>query len=755
MSTRKYDLHQLGWHSFQQLCIAVTTKVLGQTVESFLDGNDAGRDGAFRGSWSPQENEVYQGKFVIQCKFSARREHNLTYSDIAGELSKAKSLVNKGQCDVYVLMTNAGVTGNSHLKITTAFEAVGVKHALIFDSTWICQKIDMYSSLRINVPRLYGLGDLSQILDERRYMQTRALLSELQPDLAKTVVTDTYRKALKALQEHGFVLLVGEPAAGKTTIASLLAMCAMDEWKTPVLKLETPDQVREHWNTEEVSQFIWVDDAFGVTQYESHLVMGWNRTLDSVSAMIRRGHRIVMTSRDYIYNHARRDLKRSSFPMFEESQVVIDVKKLTPEERQQILYNHVKLGDQPKSFRSNLKRFLPTVAAHSRFVPETARRLGNSNFTKALVLTENCVNDFVAKQEQLLVETMRCMDADSHAALALIYMKEGAIESPITLSAEEARAIGRLGSGEASCIRALEDLDGSFVQLVDTPDGRVWRYKHPTIGDAFALILAKSPEHLRIFIDGTATERLMDLVSCGDVGLTNATIIPCGMFEELVQRIYQYAVADPTSSKDYRRRGRLYSFLMNRSSRDFLVRYLQVDDGLIAGIVDEFARSWFTSTADLALRLFREGLLPEPARASIVAKIISAVVDIDELSYIYDEDMHEFFTPSELRGFLDDVQKFVLPNLDGVRQSLTNAYDYENDPESHVAELVDHLDCILSVYPDWPGIEQTIQTQRDRINDWLSEIFHERSSEASIGREDLMFASSHRAERSIFDDVDL
>lgn len=753
MITSKYDLHRLGWHSFQQLCIAVTTTVLGQTVESFLEGHDGGRDGAFKGSWSPKVNEIYTGKFVIQCKFSARREHNLNFSDIADELAKAKKLVSKGQCDIYVFITNAGVTGVSHLKIVEAFEAVGVKHVLVFDSTWICQKIEMHSNLRMNVPRLYGLGDLSQILDERRYKQTRALLSELQPDLAKTVVTDTYRKALQALQKHGFVLLVGEPAAGKTTIASLLAMCAMDEWKSLVLKLETPEQVREHWNTEESSQFIWVDDAFGVTQYESHLVLGWNRTLDSVSAMIRRGHRIVITSRDYIYNHARRDLKRSTFPLFEESQVVIDVKQLTSEERQQILYNHVKLGDQPKYVRAALKRFLPDVAAHSRFVPETARRLGNSNFTKALTISENNVNDFVSKQEQLLVETMQSMDADSHAALALIYMKEGAIESPVALEAEEGRAIARLGSNEASCIRALEDLNGSFVQLVDTQDGRVWRYKHPTIGDAFALILAQSPEHLRIFVDGTSTERLMDLVSCGDVGLKNATIIPSGMFEEFVQRIYQYVSVDPASSN--RRRGRLYSFLKNRSSRNFLARYLEVDGGLIACIAEEFARSWFTSTTDLALRLFREGLLPEGARVLIVAKIVSEVVESDELSYVYDKEMHEFFTPTELHGFMEDVQKYVLPNLDGVRQSLTDAYDYENDPDNHVADLVEHLESILSAYPDWPGIDDTIHSQRERISDWVSEVSHERGSERSKGREDLMATSSHRGGRSIFDDVDL
>ena len=43
-----YDLHNLGWHSFQQLCLTIARDILGQSVESFLDANDGGRDGAVR-----------------------------------------------------------------------------------------------------------------------------------------------------------------------------------------------------------------------------------------------------------------------------------------------------------------------------------------------------------------------------------------------------------------------------------------------------------------------------------------------------------------------------------------------------------------------------------------------------------------------------------------------------------------------------------------------------------------------------------
>ncbi len=35
------------------------------------------------------------------------------------------------------------------------------------------------------VPRVYGLGDLSQILDERAYSQAREILSALGDDLGK------------------------------------------------------------------------------------------------------------------------------------------------------------------------------------------------------------------------------------------------------------------------------------------------------------------------------------------------------------------------------------------------------------------------------------------------------------------------------------------------------------------------------------------------------------------------------------------
>jgi hypothetical protein len=320
-----YDLHKLGWHSFQQLCLEIAREVLGQTVESFLDNNDGGRDGAFSGAWATQSGEDLSGRFVIQCKFTARSDGKLSVSDLSDEVSPAARLVRGGLCDTYILMTNAGITGTSSKAIEQALRSAGVKHTRILSASWLCATIQTNSRLRALVPRVYGLGDLTQILDERAYSQARILLATLKDDLSKVVITSSYRKAADALDQHRFVLLVGEPASGKTTIASLLAMAALDQWKAATLKVSAADGLIAHWNPEAPSQLFWIDDAFGVTQYEVHLACAWNHVLGQMTAILRNGGRIVMTSRDYIYRRARSDLKESAFPLLNESQVVVAV----------------------------------------------------------------------------------------------------------------------------------------------------------------------------------------------------------------------------------------------------------------------------------------------------------------------------------------------------------------------------------------------------------------------------------------------
>ena len=106
------------------------------------------------------------------------------------------------------------------------------------------------------VPRLYGLGDLGNILDGRAYEQASMILSAMGDDLRRLVVTDAHRRSVKAITEHNFVLLLGAPASGKSTIGASLAVGAADIWQSLTIRTTSPTDVQAHLNPNE-RQFFW------------------------------------------------------------------------------------------------------------------------------------------------------------------------------------------------------------------------------------------------------------------------------------------------------------------------------------------------------------------------------------------------------------------------------------------------------------------------------------------------------------------
>jgi hypothetical protein len=55
-------------------------------------------------------------------------------------------------------------------------------------------------------------------------------------------------------------------------------------------------------------------------------------------------------------------------------------------------------------------------------------------------------------------------------------------------------AVARLGSDLGETIRALTALQGSLTVNVREEDRALWGFKHPTVGDAYGLMLLTSPE---------------------------------------------------------------------------------------------------------------------------------------------------------------------------------------------------------------------------------------------------------------------
>ena len=726
-------------------------------MQSFLDSHDGGRDGAFTGEWVASGQEALRGPFVIQCKFTSREGYTLKASDLLDEIDKARKLVKQGLCETYVLMTNAGLTGAGDGKIKELLEDVGVKHVTILGSTWINQQILENKRLRMLVPRVYGLGDLSQILDERAYTQARSILESMREDLAKVVITDAYRNSARAIDKYSFVLLIGEPASGKTTIASLLSMAALDHWGASILKLDNPADLVARWNPDEPSQFFWLDDAFGVTQYEESQALRWNHVLPQIQPMLSNGAKIIMTSRDYIYSRARKSLKDSAFPLLNESQVVIDVHDLSHEEKEQILYNHIKLGTQTPTFRTKIKPHLHDVASHPRFIPETARRLGNPFFTKGLFINADGISQFVEERERLMQEILRGLDMDSWAALALVYMRRGRLDSPIVLEPTEAFALERLGSTLGKCLVALHALKGSLVLFSRINGEPVWQFRHPTVGDAYATVLAESPEHLDIFIEGSEVEHLIGQVTCGDMGYENSIVVPEALFPLMIKRLKDMRQGSSAKATILARVGvieNLQAFLTYRCSRAFLSLYLQDDPKLLVRVSQPGLFLNAVQEVPLAIRLHEFALLPEERRRTFIETVSEYALEGRDASALVDEDIKSIFTAEELEELVRRLEFELLPRLNEIRDEWEYDYSLDERPEQHMQPLLDLFRALRTQFYDDEGVARIIDEQIWVTTEWVRQNTIQEVDGAPRQLGEFEATEIPQSTRSIFDDID-
>ena len=667
----QFSLHTLGWRAFQDLCAAVLRQVWGQSVQAFADSNDAGRDGAFYGTWCPDsgvdQGDVPEGPFVLQCKHTKSADSTLSISMLGEEFAKVGNLVERGLCGTYVLLTNARVTGASEEAICKRLVRVGVSNPLVLGGQWLCDMIAANRALRMFVPRVYGLGDLSQILDERAYAQASVLMASAMDQISTFVVTNAYRRAAQALQDRGFVLLLGEPAVGKSVIALMLAISAADRWACVTIKARTSDELINRWNPHEKGQLFWIDDAFGTVRHEDHLTHDWARNLPHVMSAVQSGARVVLTSRSYIYRDARPLLKSYAYPLLRESEVTVDVEDISRNQRQQILYNHLVAGDQSAEIRTKMKPHLEVAADAEPFRPEAARRLGLQAFTRNLTVSRQGIVSFIAHSHEFLSDIYNQLDAGPQAALLLVYSappSSGLMAIP-ALGALQRSLIEQVGTTVASTVKALEALTGTFLRQDFQDDGQVyWTFKHPTLREGFAAWLASKPHLLSAFFSGMDDNVLLDQTDCltsdSRHSVGTSLRLPPQLYKAVAERLRGMFEEWPEGSCWT---GSALRYLGSECCDAMLESYLYVDPALPGRLIKFEPFASFVSEPRVLQRLHVAGLLSEVDRQAAVSRMSQLAVYSLDVSWLGDGPWRTLLTEGDRIRLLSDVRGMLVPRL--------------------------------------------------------------------------------------------
>ncbi|MCC9069770.1 hypothetical protein [Arthrobacter cryoconiti] len=658
-------------------------------------------------------------------------------------------------------MTNATVSAASAAKIEDALKGVGVKHVLIYERNSINLAIATNGRLRRFVPRVYGLGDLSTILDERRYEQSKALIASMGQDLSTFVPTESHRRAVEAVEKHGFVMLLGDPASGKSVIASTLAAAAMHEWDCLVQRPTTPGGLVEGWNPNEPGQFFWLDDVFGSLRYDPSLAQSWVANAAHIKAAIEGGAKVVLTSRGYIWNEARKVLKTYIFPMISENQVVIDLAELTALEKQRMLYNHIRLGNQSRDFKKELRPFLAEVANMPSFKPEIARRLGAKEFTSGLSLSRSSVSHFFTHNEEFTVAVLEQLDDHYKAALSLVYMSVDGLQSPVAQSGIAESTLHGLGSDLGHVTQALNAMDGSFVRLVDNENARHWHFWHPTLREGFAGLISSNPELLGVFVAGLRPSNIVERLNCGGekhkTGYGKVVSVPSSLYPQVVDRLVGFTPEmDHEVSMDIQ--GRRYAdFLLSSTSDEFLSMMVAADPLLANRLLPIDERFDSSPVVRLCARMHGMGLLNEAARLWIVGQSLARAADVPDDSWVHHTvlDLH---TEDERAEIERRVSAELGPNANEVISSWDSRWDSSDDPESYFLPLIECFDNYADYFEE-VGLSTIGETFREasadaeEVKDWARENYDPAGQDDWDDDDRGISPAQDYSGRDVFDDV--
>lgn len=747
-------LHTIGWRAFQDLCSQVCEVMLQRPVEIFREAQDGGQDAVFL---IPAEQPIAVPIGTVQCKHSSDATKALRVYDLNPEIDHVRELVAAGQADTYVFMTNMSVDAPVALAIRAKLRELGVRKPHILGRQYIVRTIRSSARLRAMVPQVYGLGDLTSIIDERLSEQSRALLDSWIPKLRTYVPTTAHRDAVRAISDHGVVLLLGNPSSGKSAIGAIISTIASENPNNTVLALTSPRDFEAGWNPNDPGRFFWIDDAFGSNVLRDDYVQDWASAFSKLRAAITHGNRFLLTSRRHIYEAARRKLGQRNLAQFADERAVVDVGELSLGEKSQILYNHINYGGQSQSWMSSVKPHLPAVAAVGEFLPGIAERLSDPNFTKSLAPREASLVHFMEEPREHLIDTVNALDEKLQAALILVYVHQGTFKVG-DFDEVAANAVADLTGFSLPKIQdCFTDLKGSFLKL----SGKNWTFSHPTIADALTEILRAKPHMMAALLHGATIDTILSSFTCeGSPLIKDALTIPVGLNDSLVDRLAR-------TPDERHRNWLLFHFLAYRANDDVFARLIQqcpdvlTRDAWGSRLIEDDPK------LNVVARAHGLGLLPYNLRETVAAELEYAATNNLDLSFFKNDAMLLLVPPLRLIQLALSLRSETLPEIEDRIEKILDDADLDEAPESHFENVIAVLDRLesMGVDPDAETLIEDARSQVERSIATLEERKEEREKESdnddtdwthivTQAKESSISVSKATGARSIFDDVD-
>jgi len=384
----RYHLDDLGWYQFEWLTQAILKNMLGAAIEAWGGSGDWGRDAYCRtglhfGSTFVKGPHVFQCKFVEEANAAGSEPMPLLRKAINAECVRIERRESIAVPVSFILITNASLTATQRTALEkTIVDRLGCSFVLCWDGKDICAFLDSMPAIRQSFPQLLSIRDINLLIHQQltraQRQRSNVSLERAKLLLPIFVPTNPHREAIGRLNDFGFVLLSGPPEAGKTAIASMIALQKVAEgWD--FLDATGPDDFFQLYNVNERQVFI-ADDLFGQTEYSPTRGDLWAPELDKILRSLDKNHWFIFTSRSTPLKLALQSIelqgKAERFP--DPSAVIVDCRLLSFAERALILFRHAVSANLTEDYKSIVRSLAPTIVSNNCLTPERIRRFVES-----------------------------------------------------------------------------------------------------------------------------------------------------------------------------------------------------------------------------------------------------------------------------------------------------------------------------------------------------------------------------------------
>ena len=483
---------------FEALCKDVMERMLGISLRRFGPGRDGGID---------LTDDVSAKTVVVQVKHYRNSTIDQLVRSLKSELPKVEELKPQkyyiccsrdlGVENVRVLYEHFSSYMDSDRHIITIIEIDAFLH----------QEANRDILKRHFKLWLDDTGLLEDVFGNELFVDCEVLLDDIEEQQKLFVQTKAFDQALKALENHQILCIVGNPGVGKSITSKMLVLhYAAQNYQVRYTSDVTDLTALKNSISRdpEKKEIILLDDCFGQAYFEMRAEQ--SSALVQLIKYIKRkpSKALILNSRVTIFHEAQQSqqslaqsLDRDDFKVF-----LLDINNLSDVEKAKIFYNHLAFSSIPDAYFEDIRKNqrYRAIVSHRNYSPRIIEFVCSPRRYRDI--EPQHFYDFIRKhldnpKEMWADEYDNRLDQVDRILLQTIYSLTATLVDINTVRycfERRIEANSAIDKTKDPFGRSLSRLNNGFVKIVDQKGAKMLSMYNPSVNDFITARLQHNPE---------------------------------------------------------------------------------------------------------------------------------------------------------------------------------------------------------------------------------------------------------------------